>query len=381
MFNLIMRSVDWNTGVETVPIERMLEYTDPTIADQLRRDGNLHLERLTALPCLFMQEGIGDEIARVGQINTARIVGREVLFEYTIDPEVPLLQNRMIYANRIAVDMPHDFEFSRNHWAVKGVDLYRFLLRNVRPRRQRPSVFRIPEHENIDPALASAMMPFAAGFTPVYQCIQQAAENAGLRCRRADDIWENPSVIQDVVSLIDRSRVVVCDCSGRNPNVFYEVGIAHTLGREVILITQSADDIPFDLRHLRYISYLNNGEGRASCPWPGESPHLWPAVGPHGHFFNRRLTGEDADHTWPLMKAADWAMTTPSPAMPIFKSSGKPRLWFGLLVNRVDSWPSVAARPKWIGSPRHTSFEAPRRPSDGFYYRTFENIWVAITRY
>ncbi|WP_217989549.1 hypothetical protein [Sphingomonas lenta] len=67
-----------------------------------------------------------------------------------------------------------------------------------------------------------------------------------------------------MVSLIDRSRVVICDCTGRNPNVFYEAGIAHTLGREVILITQNGQDIPFDLRHLRYIPYLNNGEGRGS---------------------------------------------------------------------------------------------------------------------
>ena len=57
---------------------------------------------------------------------------------------------------------------------------------------------------------------------------------------------------------------VVCDCSGRNPNVFYEAGIAHTLGREVILITQSEHDIPFDLRHLRHVRYLNNGEGLAA---------------------------------------------------------------------------------------------------------------------
>jgi len=54
---------------------------------------------------------------------------------------------------------------------------------------------------------------------------------------------------------------VVCDCSGRNPNVFYEIGIAHSLGKDVILITRSADDIPFDLRHLRYVSYLPNTEG------------------------------------------------------------------------------------------------------------------------
>jgi hypothetical protein len=264
MFNLIMRSVDWNNGREAMPVGRFFEYTDNHIADQFRQNGDLLLDRLTALPCLFMQEGIRDEIAYVGQINRARIVGNEVSFEYTLDAEVPPLQNSMIYANRMALDMPHDFEFSRNHWAVKEVDLYRFLLRSVRPRRQRPTVFQIPEHEDIEPALASAMMPFDAGFNPVYDSIRQAADNAGLRCRRADDIWENAAIIQDVVALIDRSRVVVCDCSGRNPNVFYEAGIAHMLGREVILITQSEQDIPFDLRHLRYIRYLNNAEGRAA---------------------------------------------------------------------------------------------------------------------
>jgi hypothetical protein len=264
MFNLIMRSIDWDTGRGSMPIGRLFEYTDDHIAAQFWQDANLLLERLTALPCLFMLEGVGDEVAYAGQINRARVVGAEVSFEYGLDAEVPPLHNSMIYANRMALDMPLDFEFSRNHWAVKDVDLYRFLLRNVRPRRQRPTVFEITEHENIEPILASAMMPFDAGFITVYDSIRQAAENVGLRCRRADDIWENAAIIQDVVGLIDRSRIVVCDCSGRNPNVFYEAGIAHTLGREVILITQSEHDIPFDLRHLRHIRYLNNAEGRAA---------------------------------------------------------------------------------------------------------------------
>ena len=114
------------------------------------------------------------------------------------------------------------------------------------------------------------MMPFDAGFTAIYDSIKAAAEKVRLRCRRADDIWENPAIIQDIVSLIDRSRVVICDCTGRYPNVFYEIGIAHTLGREVILITQNPDDIPFDLRHLRYVRYLNNTEGRQALCTPLE---------------------------------------------------------------------------------------------------------------
>ena len=262
MFNLIMRSSDWNTGRETIPIDRVLEYTHEHIRDQFKQDDNLLLDRLIQLPCLFMQEGVSDEIAYVGQVHRPRISGREIAFEYLLDNEVPTLENSMIYANRMELDMPIDFEFSRNHWAVKEVDLYRFLLRNVQPRRQRPTVFDIPEHEGIEPTLVSAMMPFEASFDSVHTNIKQASENVNLRCRRADDIWENPAIIQDVVSLIDKSRIVVCDCTGRNPNVFYEAGIAHTLGREVILITQNEYDIPFDLRHLRFIKYLNNSEGR-----------------------------------------------------------------------------------------------------------------------
>ena len=264
MFNLLMFNVDWESRRVNVPLGRMFEYTDEQIAAQFKQNGNLIVDRLTSLPCLFCEEGITNEAVHIGQINRARVVGKDLALEISFDTDVPPLQNSMMHANRVELGMPSDFEFSRNHWAIKDVDLYRFLLRNVRPRRQRPSVFQILEHENIEVTLASAMMPFDASFNTVYESIKQATENVGLRCRRADDIWENAAIIQDVVSLIDRSRIVICDCSGRNPNVFYEAGIAHTLGRDVILITQSEHDIPFDLRHLRYIRYHNNGEGLAT---------------------------------------------------------------------------------------------------------------------
>ena len=43
--------------------------------------------------------------------------------------------------------------------------------------------------------------------------------------------------------------------TGRNPNVFYETGYAHALGKHVILLTQEAKDIPFDLKHYQHIIY------------------------------------------------------------------------------------------------------------------------------
>ena len=268
MFNLLMFGVDWQKNPVSVPIDRIFEYTDDHIIEQFREDGKPLFDRLTLLPCLFCGEGIDTETVYVGKINRAQIIGQKVSLDVSIDTEVPPLQNSMLYENHAKLHMHRGpgrgmGEFSRNHWAVKDVDLYQFLLHNNQPRRAGPAVFKIPKHAQIDLTLVSVMMPFGAEFNAVYGAIRQASEHVSLECKRADDFWENPAIIQDVVTLIDHSRIVVCDCSSRNPNVFYETGIAHTLGREVILITQSEHDIPFDLRHLRYIKYLNNAEGLA----------------------------------------------------------------------------------------------------------------------
>ena len=267
MFNVIMRHFDWDNPVASMRLDRIFYYTEPAIAQQFS-DGDVPaFDRLRTLPCIFAPEGTGDEICRVGSVTSARIANGEVRFEYAIDQDVPPLRNSLLFARRAALDWDshrHHFDWSTNHWSVKNVDLFRFLLRNTNPRRQRPSVFKIPEHEAIEDQLVSVMMPFDAGFGAVYEAIQAASAGCGLHTRRADEIWEAPGIIQDVVSLIDRGRIVVCDLSGRNPNVFYEAGIAHTLGRNVIIITQSEHDVPFDLRHLRYIRYLNNEQGRAA---------------------------------------------------------------------------------------------------------------------
>ncbi|MBX5168777.1 hypothetical protein AB9E06_05905 [Rhizobium leguminosarum] len=125
-----------------------------------------------------------------------------------------------------------------------------------------PNVFKL-QNVTLEADLVSVMMPFSSQFTPVYEAIKRAAASVFLRCTRADDIWENSVLIQDIFDLILRSNIVVCDFSGKNPNVFYEAGIAHTLGKHVVPLTQNDGDVPADLRHHRYLGYLNNGEGLA----------------------------------------------------------------------------------------------------------------------
>jgi hypothetical protein len=255
----------WENGRDSLPVGRALEFTETRLLERFMPNGLLDLPALIALPTLFVKESSPevDEIARVGTITNARISGNEIILYYTYDPEIPGLPNSLLQSLGGVLGF-EDFQFSRTHWAVHDADLFRALLRGGARRRHQPRVFHLAEPENIEASLVSAMMPFSASFDGVYQVLQDVAGAVGLRCRRADDIWDNPAVMQDVVSLIDRSRVVIADCTGRNPNVFYEIGIAHTLGRDVLLITQNDADIPFDLRHLRYVKYLNNGEGLAA---------------------------------------------------------------------------------------------------------------------
>ena len=261
MFNLIMTNQDVGAGPLTLDVGRMFEYTDPSLETQFKNDEKPNFTTLSALPCLFMREGTQGELAYTGRVIKVQKSGSEYFVEHAIDRDIRPITNAEIFQRRVSYSMPHLFEFSRNHWAVKDADLYRLLLTHSYPTRQIPKVFLIPEKDPVQPNLLSVMMPFDASFNAVYAAIRDYAETVALRCKRADDIWQNDILIQDVVSLIDQSRFVICDCSNRNANVFYEAGIAHTLGRDVILITQNKEDIPFDLRHLRYIPYLNNTQG------------------------------------------------------------------------------------------------------------------------
>ena len=120
--------------------------------------------------------------------------------------------------------------------------------------------FKIPEKPVSDKCVA-VMMPFKKEFDEVYTTIKEACSNVGMICHRADDFWEDSVIINDIFELIYRSSIVIVDFSGKNENVFYEAGIAHTIGKKVIPITQTFNDIPFDLSHHRHLIYLANREG------------------------------------------------------------------------------------------------------------------------
>ncbi len=121
-------------------------------------------------------------------------------------------------------------------------------------------IFELSE-KVVDPKLVSVMMPFNEEFNGVYQMLKSSCDSLDLTCKRADEIWKYDIIIQDLIDLIYCSSAVIIDLTDKNPNVFYETGIAHTLKKNVILITQHDEDIPFDLRLIRYLKYNNTIEG------------------------------------------------------------------------------------------------------------------------
>lgn len=107
-----------------------------------------------------------------------------------------------------------------------------------------------------DPNLCFILMPFSKDVEPIYSDhIKPIVESESLSCQRADEIDGTNLITYDIWEKINRARLLIADLTGKNPNVFYEIGLAHAIGKEVILITQSMDDVPFDLKALRCIVY------------------------------------------------------------------------------------------------------------------------------
>ena len=111
--------------------------------------------------------------------------------------------------------------------------------------------------------LVFVLSPFGYPYDEIYAGhIKPTVESIqGLQCIRANDIYGNRPIVEDIWRYTNEARILISELTGRNPNVFYETGIAHTVGKSVILITRSMDDVPFDLKHLRCIVYEYDPRG------------------------------------------------------------------------------------------------------------------------
>lgn len=105
------------------------------------------------------------------------------------------------------------------------------------------------------------LMPFTESWSNrVWKQLGLILEREGFSFSRADSLYGH-NILEDIWIAINESSLIIADITSRNPNVFYEIGIAHTLGKKVILLTQKVTDIPFDFKNYRHIIYEDNVDG------------------------------------------------------------------------------------------------------------------------
>lgn len=101
------------------------------------------------------------------------------------------------------------------------------------------------------------LMPFNNEFDLIYGTIKKALNDAEFICNRADEILGSTPIISKILNEIMKSQYIIVDLTNSNPNVYYELGIAHSIkeARNVLLIKQKNYKVPFDISHLTYTEY------------------------------------------------------------------------------------------------------------------------------
>ena len=100
------------------------------------------------------------------------------------------------------------------------------------------------------------MMPFGSWLDGYYKDLFiPAIKDAGMEPLRADELFSTGTVIEQIWEQIQKSKILLADLTGKNANVFYELGLAHAARKPVVFTSANLEDVPFDLRHLRVIIY------------------------------------------------------------------------------------------------------------------------------
>lgn len=118
----------------------------------------------------------------------------------------------------------------------------------------------------VDQSLIFYLSSFSSEYTSVFDTCKTACAKIQMKLVRADDVFTTGDVFTQIVKYIVKASLIIVNIDGKNPNVFYELGIAHTLGKNVMLISKRDSEIPFDVRQHRILLYSNNEELAGALP-------------------------------------------------------------------------------------------------------------------
>ncbi|MCU0093824.1 nucleoside 2-deoxyribosyltransferase [Pseudomonas koreensis] len=104
------------------------------------------------------------------------------------------------------------------------------------------------------------LTPFHPKYEPTYHTIKNVCTRLGLECMRGDEQFKPGAVLSHILELIAQASIVIVNIDGRNPNVYYELGIAHAMGKKTILVASDIESVPFDMKAQRIVLHKSKTE-------------------------------------------------------------------------------------------------------------------------
>lgn len=124
----------------------------------------------------------------------------------------------------------------------------------------------IVESDLVEEDYVFVLTPFHSKYDDVFEVVKRVCEKADIRCIRGDEQNFKGDIFSHVLSNIIKSKVIIANLSGRNPNVLYELGIAHALDKTTILVSQLLDDLPIDIKSKRIVVYKEPKDLESTLP-------------------------------------------------------------------------------------------------------------------
>lgn len=246
-YSLVVRA---DESTPMIP-SRMFEETSKEIATLFSNGDGPDLMALAQYPVILTKE------FQEGDTSTKAVIGYMDIPSMNPCVSHPVLSfpaSILVKQGMLSGPWPGD----RTRWIVSRGDPYR-LLAGIAPAEEATE-----KAVEIDERQVAVMMPFTddASIDPVYRAMKQGVEDAEFQCVRVDEFVAPGDIAEDIRRLIAKSRIVIADLSGMNPNVMYELGFAHGRSKKTILVSSdSLKDVPFDIRSQRILSYQRNEAG------------------------------------------------------------------------------------------------------------------------
>lgn len=109
----------------------------------------------------------------------------------------------------------------------------------------------------VDPRAVFILTPFAKSEQATFDLIRNTCSDLGLFAQRGDEEKIEGPLLAHIIEQIKKSGVIIANLNGRNPNVFYELGLAQAWGKPCLMVARFDQDIPIDLDHQQLVLYKN----------------------------------------------------------------------------------------------------------------------------